>query len=136
MRIECSKDKLQSVVNWQQVLPKVILEEPRRKVTISFNGTPQIQSQNPNLPFPFDDNHSHLIHSSSTDPTHHPKRHKDLLCHFATINFAVRQTDRQTDRHVPSHKPLNYARLIESDAANNNYRPMIRRENFRQIHYV
>jgi len=30
----------------KQVLPKVIWEEPRRRVPISYNGTPQIQPQN------------------------------------------------------------------------------------------
>ena len=57
----------------------------------------------PKLPLPFDDNHPHLIHPSSTDPTHYPKRHPDPLSHFATVHFPDRQTNRQTDRQTRWH---------------------------------
>jgi len=72
------------------VQPKVIWEETRRKVSISYNGMLQIQP--PNCPFPFDDNHPHLIRPSGfTQPE---KRHADSLSRFATIHFVKRQTDR------------------------------------------
>jgi len=34
---------------------------------------------------------------SSTDPTHHPKRHPDPFSHFATVYFPDWQTDQPTD---------------------------------------
>jgi len=46
-------------------------------------------------PFPFENLHPHLIHPSSTDPTHHPKRHADPVSHFSTILPPDRQTERQ-----------------------------------------
>jgi len=55
----------------QQVLPIVIWEEPCRGVPISYNGMPKIQPQS--CPFPFNDNHHHLIHPSF-DRFHSPSQ--------------------------------------------------------------
>jgi len=71
------------------------------KVPIGFNGTPQIQPQN--CPFPFNDQHSHLIHPSLYQP-HSPSQmasgSNQLFCHstFSAEHFLDRQTDTQTDR--------------------------------------
>jgi len=48
-------------------------------------------------PFPFDDLHSHLVHLSLDRPTHHFKRHPDLISRFSTIHPSERPTDRPTD---------------------------------------
>jgi len=60
----------------------------------------------------------------TTDPTHHPKRHPDPVCRFATIHFP--DTDTETDRHTdrPTYGlddssipwALMLAILIEGDA--------------------
>ena len=62
----------------------------------------------PKLPLPFDDHYPHLIHPSSTDPTHHLKWHSDPISRFATVHFPDKQTDRQTDRPTDeiSNKPV------------------------------
>jgi len=52
----------------------------------------------PKVSLPFDDNHPHLIHPSSTNPTHYPRWHLDAISHFATIHFVDWQTDWPTDR--------------------------------------
>ena len=104
-------------MEFEQVLPKVIWEQPRRKVPTGYNRTPQIHPQN--CPFPFDDHHLHLIHlyldglhvPSQTDP--------DPLSRFATIHFADRPTDRQTDRwsrRQARTMSAPFAMLIESNA--------------------
>ena len=71
----------------------------------------------PKQQLPFDVHHPHLIHPSSTDPTHHPKGHLDPLSWFDTIHFLDSQTHRPTDgigdRSIPRVLPL--AILIESD---------------------
>ena len=67
---------------------------------IGYNGMPLVYPQI--CPFPFDDLHSYLIHPSSTDPTHHPKRDPYPISRFATVHPPDRPTsDRQTDR--PKH---------------------------------
>jgi len=73
-------------VIWKECIDRAQL---RIKVPIGYNGMPQ------NCPFPFDDNHPHLIHPSF-DRTHSPpKRHPDSLSRFATVHFLERQTDWQ-----------------------------------------
>jgi len=39
-----------------------------------------------------------LKHPSSTDPTHHPKRHLDPISRFATVHFPNSHTQRPTER--------------------------------------
>ena len=100
---------LQSNLILKQVLPKVILEEPRHKVPIGYNGTPQIHPQNcpstittpsnTSIPRP-----TPLIiptTSGSTQP----------FCHNTLYGQTDRPTDQQTDKlpDGPSHKPLTLA---------------------------
>jgi len=86
----------------KQVLPKVIWEELRRKVPLVTMGRLAPNSTR-KLPLPFDDNHFHLIHPSSTDPTHHPKQHRDPISRLPQYTF---RTDRQTDRPTDTHRPI------------------------------
>jgi len=51
----------------------------------------------PKLPFPFDDNHPHLIHPSLDLPHSPSQRASGSSQPFSTIHFADRPTDRQTD---------------------------------------
>jgi len=60
-----------------------------------------------------------LLHPSSTDPTHHPKRHLDPISRFATIPFLDRPTHRLTDRPTDGiddrSTPVRYARYIDRE---------------------
>jgi len=84
-----------------QVLPKVIWEEHValaqlcNQVLLLSIGCPNSPQ---NCPFPFDDKHPIYYTHPSTDPTHHPKRHRDAISRCATIYFPDQQTDRHTDR--------------------------------------
>jgi len=76
----------------------------------------------PKLPFPSTIT-THLIHASLTNPTHHPKRHLDPICCFATIHFVDWPTDRPADRqtarcsmHMFRNMSTVLTMLIESDA--------------------
>jgi len=75
-----------------------VIWEVRIAVPIAHNGTPHIYP--PYCRFSLDDHHSHLIHTSSTDPTHHPERHPHPISRFATIHFPHRQTDMPADRQM------------------------------------
>jgi len=91
----------------------------RNKVHIGYNGTPQIHLQN--CPFPFDDNHRHLIHPS-LDRSHSPFQtasgSNQPFCH-STLSG---QTDRQTHRHFRRQVSNNsaYAHYIDRERRANN----------------
>jgi len=79
----------------QQVLSKVIWEEPRRKDPIGYNGTLQIHPQNHPSPSTIT-THPYNTPIPRLTPLI-PKRHTDPISRFATIHFAERQTDSRTD---------------------------------------
>ena len=76
----------------------------------------------PKLPLLFDDHHPVYYTHSSTDPTHHPKRHLDPFSRFATIHFADRPTDRWSRRMFRNMSRLRS--LDSSDAAKNSSKTM------------
>jgi len=59
---------------------------------------PHLPLPSKKLPLSLRRSPSHLIHPSSTDSTHHRKRHPDPDNSFATVHFP----DRHTDIHVPT----------------------------------
>jgi len=76
--------------------PKVTWEESVA-VFIGYNGCSKFTL---NCPFPFDDHHPHLIHTSLDRPHSPPQTASGSNQPFATVHFPGRQTDRQTDRWV------------------------------------
>ena len=57
-----------------------------------FNGVPNICPRN--YPFSSTDPKPHYLPHTWPHLTYHGKRHQDLICHFSTMNWTVRQTDR------------------------------------------
>jgi len=101
---------LESVHAVSQVLPKVIWEECvalaqlRNKVSIDYNGTPNIYPQS-ELPLPLRrlPPHPHLMHPSLDRPhstTPNSIRNSDPISRLATILFPNRSTNRPTDRQM------------------------------------
>ena len=68
----------------------------RRKVSIGYNGAPQIRRQK--YPFPWTDPQTPLY--PWTRPTYDAKRHPDPIRRFPTMHWIDRRTDRQTDRQI------------------------------------
>jgi len=94
----------------------------RRKVPIGYNETPQIHHQKyPFWPFPFDDNHPHLIHASVDRPHASPQTAPRSTQPFCYNTFSG-QTDRPTDRWSRREICINtrLRSIVYSDAANNN----------------
>jgi len=91
----------------QQVLPKVIWEEPITlaqlcdKVPTCYNGMPHTYPQN--CRFPFDDHHPHLTHPSLDRP-HSPLKTAfgsiQPFCHSTLSGHTDRQTDGIRDRSI------------------------------------
>jgi len=82
--------------NWKY---KNIWEELRRKGPTGYNGTPQLHPQN--CPFPFDDNHPHIIHPFLDRPHSPPltaSGSNQPFCHSTLSGHTDRPTDRQTGR--------------------------------------
>ena len=102
-------------VIWEQ---HVALGQLCGKVSIGYNGTPQIYPQN--CPFPFDDHHPHLIHPSLDRPLSPPQTasgSNQTFCHSTLFRQTDRPTDRHTDRRdkrqVYSNRPNAYAVLYK-----------------------
>ena len=107
------------IVQSEQVLPKVILEECValaqlcNKVSIGYNGTPEIHHQN--SPFPFVD---HQPHTSITRPTSlnipNGSRIQSAVFHSTLSGQTDRLTHKTARRQISNISA--YACLTESDA--------------------
>jgi len=88
----------------------------RNKVPIGYNGMPQIHPEN--CPFPFDDNHPHLIHISLDQPHSSSQMASGFnqpFCQNILCDLTHRPKDRWSRRMFRNiSAPL--AMLIESDA--------------------
>ena len=74
--------------------------QQRKKGPTGYSGMPQIHPKN--CPFPFDDNHPHLIHHPLTNPTHYPN---GIWIQSAVLPQYTLQTDREMDQaNVPWHE--------------------------------
>jgi len=81
----------------EQVLTKVIWEEPRHKVPIGWMS----QIHPLNCPFPFDDRHSHLIHPSLDWPhSWWLTIPNGIRIHSPVLPQYTFRTDRPTDWHT------------------------------------
>jgi len=110
-----------------QTSPRIVIwQKPRRhphgreqlchKVAICYNAMPRIYP--PNCPFP--SMFTTLIQYThpSTNPTHYPRWHPDLLSRFATLHFLDRQTDWQNGLGDIPIRIFAYSPWLHSDAAN------------------
>jgi len=82
----------------EQVLPKVIWEQTRRKVPIGYNGTPHPQNSFPKLPLPV-----RLSPPPSNTPIPRPTPltiPNGIRIHSAVLPQYTFWTDRPTDRHT------------------------------------
>jgi len=85
--------------------PKIIWEE-HVAVPIGYNGTPHIHIYLQNCPFPFDNNHLHLIHPSLDRP-HSPSQ----TASGSSQPFCHSTLAEQTDRQMVSASGLHQQRL-------------------------
>ena len=76
------------------------LQHVRRKVSIGYNGAPQIRP--PKVPLPWTDPQTPLFRPW-TRPTYDAKRHPDPNRRFSTMHWTERRTDRST--HRPTDRP-------------------------------
>jgi len=79
--------------NRQQVLRKFEKSRVAKFPLVSLQR--DVPNSPPKLSLPFHDHHSIQYSHSSTDSTHHPKRHPDPFSRVATVHFPHRHTDRQ-----------------------------------------
>ena len=86
-----------------------VVAHVRRKVTIDYNGAPQIRSQK--YPFPWTD--PKTLPYSWTRPTYDSQRHPDPIRRFSTMHWTDRRTHRSSTGKFDDYRPLR----SESDAA-------------------
>jgi len=70
-----------------------IIAHVPRKVSIGYNGVPQIRHQK--YPIPWTDPKTHYLPHPWTRPTYDAKRHPDPICRFSIMHWTDRRIERQ-----------------------------------------